>query len=364
MATQPPASNAPEPASGQAKLNPNSGKTSAAPPATVVHLTPNTSGLIYTLQSPWYDRAASESWRVISNTAKDLWDDAKTAAAATGIGVSPEAASAARASIAQGAANTVESLGTLIGPSAEDTQAAAMLAATTGDNSALDIVQAGESARQTAWENVGQSVKKAWNDAEARSGTAGASAMVLTELGTQIVGQKGLGLASDAAKLAKLGTAAEIGEDAAKAAGKGKDGAFILRKLRTLKELDGKSEGGPGKWGKSPKRTGGEAYQEQISGVERGTEYNVNGTWFDGWDSNRGVLQDAKDWSGYPPLDQSFWQPGVVDEANRQLQAIAATAPGTPIEWVFSTQSGADAVAQVLGSNRISGITTVVIPKY
>jgi hypothetical protein len=98
-------------------------------------------------------------------------------------------------------------------------QAAGMTAAITGDTTSLQLMQAAERTRQAAVEGIAQNVKQSWNDAEARNGTAGASAMVLTELGTQILGQKGLGLVGDAAKLAKLGElgkAAEIGEDAAR----------------------------------------------------------------------------------------------------------------------------------------------------
>jgi len=141
-------------------------------------------------------------------------------------------------------------------------------------------------------------------------------------------------------------------------------GVHVKPRLRTLKELEGKSEGGPGKWEKSPKRTGGEEFQEQVTGVERGTEYTVDGVRFDGWDSKRGVLQDAKDWEKFPPLDQKFWEKKTLEQAERQLGAVAATAPGTPIEWVFSTQNGADAAAALLSDRGISGITTVVTPKY
>jgi hypothetical protein len=131
------------------------------------------------------------------------------------------------------------------------------------------------------------------------------------------------------------------------------------RSLRTQGELQGKSEGGPGTWGKAPTRTRGQEYQEQITGVERGTEYNVNDVWFDGYDANRNVLLDAKDWSGYPPPGTRFWENGVLTDAQRQLGA----AGGTPIEWVFSNQSGADAVAGLLNRNGITGIITKVVPK-
>jgi hypothetical protein len=121
----------------------------------------------------------------------------------------------------------------------------------------------------------------------------------------------------------------------------------------------GKSEGGPGQWAKSPRRTKGQAYQEQISGVGRGAEYEVNGVRFDGYDASRKTLLDAKDWRNFPPLNKDFWHKATLDEARRQLGA----ANGTAIEWHFSTQGAADAVAGLFKANGITGIKIVVTPK-
>jgi hypothetical protein len=140
----------------------------------------------------------------------------------------------------------------------------------------------------------------------------------------------------------------------------GKDGVHVApRPLRTHAEVLGKSEGGPGKWEQSPKRSKGEEYQEQISGVERGAEYTVDGTRFDGYDSQRGVLLDAKDWEGYAPADAGFWHNNALKEVRKQIDA----ANGTPIEWHFSTQKAKDAVDAMFRNERLSEITTVVTPK-
>jgi Restriction endonuclease fold toxin 5 len=133
--------------------------------------------------------------------------------------------------------------------------------------------------------------------------------------------------------------------------------------LRSPSSLNGTSEGGPGQWGYSPTRTGGEAYQEQVTGVPRGVEYNVNGVWFDGYDASRGVLVDSKDWVNYPPAEAEFWQSGVVKEANGQLDAAAST--GARVEWQVSSQQAADALNELIGSTEeLRGrITVVVVPK-
>ncbi|MES2117268.1 MAG: Tox-REase-5 domain-containing protein [Pseudomonadota bacterium] len=136
--------------------------------------------------------------------------------------------------------------------------------------------------------------------------------------------------------------------------------------LRESEQLIGKTEGGPGSWQLSPKRTGGEAYQEQITGVRRGIEYDVPSdrvpsgkVRFDGFDAERKVLLDAKDWKGYPPKDVDFWQKKLSQQANNQLTA----AKGIPVEWHFSTQESLFAVRRALDAEQVSGIRLVLTPK-
>jgi hypothetical protein len=132
--------------------------------------------------------------------------------------------------------------------------------------------------------------------------------------------------------------------------------------LRHPGTLLGLSEGGPGTWALSDKRSGGEAYQEQVTGVPRGVEYQVNGVWFDGYDASRNVLVDAKDWMGYPPADRDFWHDKTIEEARRQVGAVGGT--GTRIEWHVATQEAADALNALFDRDRdLSGIRIVVVPK-
>jgi hypothetical protein len=118
-------------------------------------------------------------------------------------------------------------------------------------------------------------------------------------------------------------------------------------------------------WQKSPRRSGGEAYQEQISGVERGIEYAVTppgGTgkpvFFDGYDAKRSVLLDAKDWKNYPPESARFWKDNAHEEAVAQLKA----ANGAPIEWHFSGRKGYDAVNDLFHDEDVQGIRLVITP--
>jgi hypothetical protein len=134
--------------------------------------------------------------------------------------------------------------------------------------------------------------------------------------------------------------------------------------LRGPKGLIGTSEGGPGIWQHSPRRSGGESYQEQITGTQRGIEYAVtqpgggNPVHFDGYDAQRGVLLDAKDWKNYPPDGTDFWEATILKGAKDQLRA----ANGTPVEWHFSSRKGFDAIATLFGSTRLKGIHLVITP--
>jgi filamentous hemagglutinin len=68
-------------------------------------------------------------------------------------------------------------------------------------------------------------VKQSWNDAKARNGTVGASAMVLTTLGTEIIGQKGTGMLTHVAVDAAEGAAKVVAKDAVKVAAETKAAA-------------------------------------------------------------------------------------------------------------------------------------------
>lgn len=140
--------------------------------------------------------------------------------------------------------------------------------------------------------------------------------------------------------------------------------------LRTLKPGEaprigvvarGSSDGGPGLWAKSPKRTKGVEYQEFVTRMEGGTEYKVNGIFFDGYDQSRKVLLDAKHWDNYPPAGTDFWYSGTLKEIRDQLNATRGT--DTRIEWHLSSQSAKDAVDLLLEEKGLLGeITTVYTP--
>ena len=136
--------------------------------------------------------------------------------------------------------------------------------------------------------------------------------------------------------------------------------------LQQASQLLGKTQGGPGVWKNAPARTKGMEYQEQISGVTRGLEYAMpiktgksGEVLFDGFDAQRRVLLDAKDWQGYPPANTSFWQPGTIKEARRQIEAAGSL----PIEWHFSTQESFTAVKDLFRDRRISKIKLIFTPK-
>ncbi len=139
--------------------------------------------------------------------------------------------------------------------------------------------------------------------------------------------------------------------------------------LRHPDQTIGKTDGGPGQWVYTTKRTGGEDFQEQVSGVVRRIEYKVRGVEFDHYDPARRVAVDAKDWQGYPPTGTVFWQKDVVKQAINQLDALAGT--GVKLEWQATTPRAAvqireafeTAVAGNPALRALREISVVVVPK-
>lgn len=138
--------------------------------------------------------------------------------------------------------------------------------------------------------------------------------------------------------------------------------------LRHPDQIIGRTDGGPGKWVYSGQRNGGAAYQEQVSGVPRGMEYEVNGVKLDAYDTSRRVAIDAKDWNGYPPPGTRFWQSDVVKQATDQLDALQGT--GVKLEWHVSTPQAANAIREAFraveddsAQRALSAIKIVVVPK-
>lgn len=117
----------------------------------------------------------------------------------------------------------------------------------------------------------------------------------------------------------------------------------------------GASDGGPGTWA-SISRPDSDAYryQERITGAPRGVEYNVNGVNFDGYDSQRDVLLDAKHWTQECPLGDRCRSEGLrralarklIEEARRQLGAVRDS--NSSIEWRVVDEEMALRISAVL----------------
>jgi hypothetical protein len=136
--------------------------------------------------------------------------------------------------------------------------------------------------------------------------------------------------------------------------------------LRHPNQLIGRTDGGPGQWVYAPRRSSGQDYQEQVSGVPRGIEYEVRGVKLDGYDAARRVAVDAKDWQGYPPPGTRFWQDGVVKEATEQLRVLQGT--GVNLEWQVSTTQAAQQVRRAFSAAAqdnpgLKTIDIVVVPR-
>ena len=77
-------------------------------------------------------------------------------------------------------------------------------------------------------------------------------------------------------------------------------------------------------------------YEEQVTGVPIKHSYIVNGTEFDGYDGF--ALIDAKG-PGYANPIKGSWSAepegkyGLLNTAQRQVQAVRATGTNTPIQW-------------------------------
>jgi hypothetical protein len=121
---------------------------------------------------------------------------------------------------------------------------------------------------------------------------------------------------------------------------------------------------GPGAWSAAAESmsTRAAAYQAQVTGMARGTVYEVNGVRFDGF--SEGVLQEAKG-PGYASFvrDGKFmpWFEGrssLLSQAQRQVEA----AGDVPIRWYVAEEESADAIRSLLATRGISGIDVVYLP--
>ncbi len=109
----------------------------------------------------------------------------------------------------------------------------------------------------------------------------------------------------------------------------------------------GDSWGGPGEWVDTGPRSKGQEYEEFVTGVVPGREYNVGGVDFDGYDPETGKLIDAKEWVKWPPLDaegniRDFAEGSIEKQGRRQVEA----ADGAEVEWVMVDEKKAAAVEE------------------
>ena len=185
------------------------------------------------------DNVREESGRVIDEKWKRAKEAAGTVWEALPWTSSDATSAAARKKIGEGVMGSLEGLATLMGPPPDMAQAAYM----SGDAASIALVEEMQARQQQALGAIVDQVKDSWVQAEARNGIAGASAMVLTTLGIEIVGGKGTGALGKVAmrvgeivRLAKtpLEAASLLDKElvAARAAGKSADELRVLTKAR------------------------------------------------------------------------------------------------------------------------------------
>lgn len=120
------------------------------------------------------------------------------------------------------------------------------------------------------------------------------------------------------------------------------------------------TKSGPGQFGRVIESMSDRAaiYQSRVTGRLPDVGYTVNGVKFDGFDTARGVLLDAKG-PGYATFvrDGQFrpWYNGA-DSMAAQAQRQLGAAGGTPIEWHFAEEAAANATRNLFQSRGIEGI--------
>ena len=197
---------------------------------------------------------AEQAYNEAAPVVKDKWDEFKqtltTLKEATGLGVSDSVAAAARSRIADGFGNAILGLATLAGPPPEAVQGAIM----SGNQTAIDAVQAAQAAQVQAASGIVDHVRDSVSQAYARNGVAGASAMVLASLGMEVLGTKGtnalLNTASKASEIVRLSkTPAEAAAiltkeaEAAKKAGKSAQEVELLEKAAAERQAMADKDG-------------------------------------------------------------------------------------------------------------------------
>jgi hypothetical protein len=131
----------------------------------------------------------------------------------------------------------------------------------------------------------------------------------------------------------------------------------------------GTKDGGDGKWERikpalfSYESEMGARYQEQISGVNRGKEYQVpldtldgKPVNFDGWDSAKGTYLEAKYGYRNPKYydaEAGELKPDIANRWAKQAQRQVDAARGKPVVWHFSDSDVADAAREMFETRGI-----------
>ncbi|MFN0154524.1 MAG: RHS repeat domain-containing protein [Gaiella sp.] len=141
--------------------------------------------------------------------------------------------------------------------------------------------------------------------------------------------------------------------------------------LRTTAEVVGKTDGGPGKWAKRGGNAKGSAFEEQVSGVQKGVQYvvraNGQSAGFDDFVKSipgrfgpirRGTLIDAKDWSAGGIMDKALRNQSSViwDKMLKQALRQEAVSGKNQVKWVFSDKAVMARVEKALRANGVRKI--------
>ena len=131
----------------------------------------------------------------------------------------------------------------------------------------------------------------------------------------------------------------------------------------------GESDGGPGTWKNETTPAKGQNFQQKVTGAPPNTEYVVEGpnpkgkVKFDGYDPQRNVLLDAKEFNDFPKIYKGriIGEEKILAEARRQVNS---NRNGTKIEWDMADQANAQIVRDLLIDNGITDIEVVSPPKF
>lgn len=296
------------------------------------------------------EQAQNEAAGVLQKKWDELKNGLGTLKDATGLGVSPEIAAGARQRVMDGAKDMAKGLGSLVGAPPELVQAAYM----SGNPELIATVQKMQAQQASTVQAIADNVKDSVSQAYARNGVAGASAMVLTALGTEVLGGKGIGAvmsaagkAADIVRLSK--TPAQAAEalkkeaELARAAGKVDEaalfeGAAAERQAQAAKEASAKKTDGVHIKAAFGEKT---AHEKMLA---QGHEPvgNTNGEYRKGEQGIDGVYKNKT-----PPPDY------IITEAKYDTAKLGNTTDGKQMsdDWVLARNRLEDKVGRIEADN-------------